>query len=209
MMNRRIGILVVNRFELLRLFEKSASFSTRLPARETTHDRVFCCYRGFDGAAWPEIEHAGFQTEDGLADFADVTRVDAYVKRLPCRAECDVIALGRVGVALGGPGATGWRPIGFDLGYFESEWSHFSVVLNEIIYAIHPELRRFARRLNEHLLLATLEDALEVAMERSRLAAAGADIEDGPYIEPIAIFVRGDAPPIQNELASRDPETGK
>ena len=189
-MSRRAGLLAVNRIELFRRAEKSGSLLKRVPAPEMPHEEVFRRYRGFDGLAWPEFEHAEFQTEGGLADFADLARGDAYVRRLPHCAECEVIALARLEVA--GLGLSGWRPAGFDIGYFESEWSHFSVLLNEVVYASRPELRRFASALNKDLLAPTLALAIEVIAERSRLALTGADIEEAPHVEPIAIFVRGD-----------------
>jgi hypothetical protein len=182
--------LVVNRFELLRRAEKSGSLSKRVPAREMTHEEVFRRYRGFDGLAWPNLEHAEFQTDEGLADFADLGPVDAYVQRLAHPEECELIALARLDVA--GFGLGDWRPAGFDIGYFESEWSHFSVLLNEVIYASRLELRRFASALNKNLLVPTMELALDVIAERGLLLETGADIEEAPHVEPIAIFLRGD-----------------
>lgn len=174
----------------MRRGERSGSLIERAPARENTNYEVFRRYRGFDGVAWPELEHPEFCTEDGLADLADLGRVKAYVARLSRADECDIIALARIEVSASIPALAGWKLAGFDVGYFETEWSHFSVVLNEILYATRPELRRFAAALNEHLLIPTLDTALEVIVERGRMATAGADLEQAAYIEPVAIFLR-------------------
>lgn len=190
-MSRRVGILVVNRFELLRRGQETGALSKHVAPREMTHEEVFRRYRGFDGLAWPQLEHPQFRTEDGLADAGDAAGVDAYVETLPRRDECDVIALARMGVSDAVVRPQGWCAAGFDLGYFQSEWSHFSVVLNEIIYGTRLELRRFVSALNEHLLIPTLEEAVEIIKERERVAATGADLEEAAHIEPIAIFIRG------------------
>lgn len=189
-MSRHGGLLVVNRFELLRQAERSGSLSNRMPATGRDHEDVFRRYRGFDGLAWPEVKHEDFSTAEGLADPDVLGPVDAYVEKLPHRHECEVILLAPLDAA--GLDVDGWRRAGFDVGYFESEWSHFSVVLNEIIYGTRLELRRFANVLNEHLLVPTLDLALEVIVERSRLAGIGADVEEVPHVEPVAILLRED-----------------
>jgi hypothetical protein len=182
--------LVVNRFELLRRGQKSGSLPAQVPAQETTHEDVFRRYRGFDGLAWPEVEHREFLTTEGLADVGDLQLVDAYLDDLPTRDECDVVALAPTGATDAVLRAQGWRAAGFDLGYFDSEWSHFSVVLNEVLYGACLELRRFAGLLNAHLLIPTLEQSIEIMKERERVAAAGADLEEAACIQPIAVFLR-------------------
>jgi len=180
------GILVVNRKDLLRRAEKSGTLSRRTPAINLAHEKIFHAYRGFDGQAWPELAHPAFETEDGLAALSAFGSVDAYLHALPQREEWEAIVLARPedSGSVGG----GWRPVGFDLGYFESEWSHFSVLLNEVIYGTDAHLRRFAEALNESLLVPSLEVARELIAKRSQLAAVGADLEEG-NMEPMAIFI--------------------
>ena len=85
----------------------------------------------------------------------------------------------------------GWAPAGFDVGYFESEWSHYSTILNEVLLGSKAEFRAFAPRLNGHLLLPELSDAHALIAEHKRLLALGRDVERGPPdFEAIAVHVR-------------------
>ncbi len=45
-----------------------------------------------------------------------------------------------------------WPLLGIDLGYFHSRWSHYSTILNEILFGTQPARRAYAERLNENLL---------------------------------------------------------
>jgi len=189
-MSRRVGILVLNRLEALRQAKKSGALARRVAPRELTHESVFRHYRGFDGVVWPQLEHPHFQTEDGLASTDDSAAVDLYVSELPAGDEYDVIVLARLEVNQATLGENGWHLAGFDVGYFDSEWSLFSVVLNEIVYGLCPDLRHFTTVLNEHLLIPTLEQAFEIVKERERVEAMGADLERAEHIEPIGIFIR-------------------
>lgn len=193
-MNRRIGILVVDRFELMRRAARVGVLAKRKPAVEIPSEKVFREYRGFDGVPWPDLEHPEFRTEDGLAALGDSALVDQYVRKLSQREGCDLVLLARLGADVEIVQKSGWTAAGFDLGYFHSEWSHFSVVLNEVLFGVHSALRSFGSRLNEHLLLGTLEDAVALLTERNQLAATGVDLEQGDLIEPIAMFLRDVGP---------------
>jgi hypothetical protein len=189
-MRREPGILVVNRFDFMRLAARAGTLRSRKPAVELSPEEVFRRYRGFDGLVWPELEHPEFLTEEGLAELTDWSLVKQYVQKLARPDECDVIVLAALGSRFEDIQRLGWAPAGFDLGYFESEWSHFSVILNEIVFGVHAELRAFAGRLNEHLLFATLEDATATLTERTRLFGLGKDLEQATQVEAIAVFLR-------------------
>jgi len=189
-MNPKSGILVVNRFELMRRAAGAGVLAKREPALSIPHDEVFRRYRGFDGLSWPELDPRGFRVHDGLAAIADYPLVDEYARALAQAAECDVIVLAQHGAAIEAIREAGWSAAGFDLGYFESEWSHFSIILNEVLLGVHVELRSFAGGLNEHLLLAKPEDAVPILTERNRLAKLGNDFEQEVQAEPIAVFLR-------------------
>jgi len=74
-----------------------------------------------------------FSTEDGLASVEDWPLVREYKEKLPRCEECDIIMLARPGTDDEAVRRAGWAAAGFDLGYFDSEWSHFSIVLNEVL----------------------------------------------------------------------------
>src|SRR5262245_24022583 len=99
-------------------------------------------------------------------EISDLPRVQDYIRNLDQSKECDIILLSWPVATLEGARDLCWSFAGIDVGCFESEWSHFSVILNEIIFGVHDELRAFAERLNENLLLPTLEDVLPLLNER-------------------------------------------
>lgn len=163
----------------------------RSPAVPLAEPEVFVRYRGLDGRPWPDLESARFELEDGLADIAEWPAVTAYLDRLPSRDECDPVVLAPQLVNIDRIQYPGWHLAGLDIGYYESECSHYSVILNEVIFGAYDELRRFAGVLNEHLLLSSPADARELLAERSRLAAHGADVEhEPPAMGPITVLVR-------------------
>ena len=190
-MKREAGLLVVNRLQLLRVGTRSEALSRRAPSRGGSWDDVFTTYRGFDGLAWPAREHPRFATQDGLASVGDVELVDDYVAELGCAAECDVVILARQGwVPPRAAEKHGWFFAGFDLGCFESEHSHFSVVLNEVLCGGLAEMRRFSDALNEQLLVSSVDECTALLGQRRAVAAAGADVEELEDLEAIGIFVR-------------------
>ena len=170
---------------------ESGTLAKRSAAGGLVADSVFRQYRGLDGDIWPELEHSSFEIEDGLADVEKSSMVDGYVDSLSCRDECDVIVLCRAGADVRRVEQLGWIAAGFDVGYLESAWSRFSVILNEVMFGMHEELRSFAARLNSSLLFAAHSDALELIAERRRLATLGKDLElEPPLVEPIMVCVR-------------------
>lgn len=190
-MKRSGGILVVNRPEMLRRASPRTVPRPRSPAVPLAEADVFLRYRGLDGRPWPDLEELPFEIEDGLADIADWPKVSAYLQGLTSRDECDPVVLVPPLVDIDRVQALGWRLAGVDVGYYESEYSHYSVILSEVIFGVIDELRRFAVFLNENLLLSSLADARQLIAERGRLAALGADVErEPPVMEPISVFVR-------------------
>jgi hypothetical protein len=186
-MSGRSGLLVINRLELMRRGLQAGVLSKRSPAVRLSTEAVFRRYRGFDGLPWPVMQ-AVFQTEHGLAAINDLSLVVQYMGKLPHADECDLILLGPSG-STAPREELGWSPARFDVGYFESEWSHFSVILNEVLFGVHDELRSFASRLNEHLLVETFEESWTLFKDRNRLARLGADLEQAGRLEPIPVFL--------------------
>jgi hypothetical protein len=183
------GVLVVNRPALLRQALAHGGLEKRVPSCNCTHEDVFSRYRGFDGQAWPALEHAEFQTEEGLASLADLSAVENYLGRIDRSDECDLIVLASPDLNPDDV-PVGIHFLGIDLGFFESEWSHFSSILHEVVYGLEAELRAFSERLNEALLFDTIHDACDLQATRERLVRSGADIETCAAVEPVAIYGR-------------------
>jgi hypothetical protein len=155
----------------------------RLPALGKTHEEALGTYRGFDALAWPHEDHPGFRVHDGVARLSDLAQVRAYLASLPDYAECDLIAIGTESTKP----PPNWRFLGLDVGYFQSEWDRFSVLLNEVVYGAHEDLRRHAASLNRYLLLDSEAPARALLRERAEIARQGGDVEEGE-MNTIAVF---------------------
>ena len=183
------GLLVLNRLHFMRQAAASGHLAQRAPAVPLSIEDIFRRYRGFDGVAWPSEGHPPLRDEDGLIDARLLEDTKRYRRELPSPEEHDLLMLVRHCEDRGPPSFPGWQFVGFDVGYFESPYSHFSVVLNEVIWGVIDELRSFGSRLNRDLLLDDVRDALELTARHEMLARQGADVEaDGVF--PIAVYVR-------------------
>src|SRR5262249_28040258 len=151
-------------------------------------EEVFRRYRGFDSEPWPMEGHTSLHGEDGLGDPSELRSIEEYAGKLPSTHESDIILLVRRGPSDEDTLRLGWECIGFDVGFFESEWSHYSVILSEVIWGTIGELRSFAGKLNEHLLLNDIGDAQALVRRHDVLASQGEDVEVGE-MEPFAIYV--------------------
>jgi len=183
MMERSPGLLVVDRGHFLRMRQEaiaSGRVHPNPPVLGLTDERVSQTYRGFDDLSWPE-PHPEFDTVDGIVPLSQLEMVKRYFDVHNRRAEYDMIILSSPKHNTSGIWADGFSWAGIDVGYFESEWSHFSCIINEIIFSSLPELRAFAPRLNECLLFGTEREVDEYLSVRARLHARGADLEEGAF----------------------------
>jgi hypothetical protein len=159
------------------------------PALDLSPEEVFRRYRGFDGVAWPNGGRVGFDLEGGLASVDDRPAVEQYRGKLVQSQESDLLLISRGGVAAhNGYDRPGWAFVGIDVGFYESELSHFSAVLNEVIWGELKELRKFSARLNANLLIGDEADALDLVATHEALQRAGRDVEEG-RIEAIVVHV--------------------
>ena len=135
-MLQRTGILAVDRMKLMRQAQGAGVFAQRSPSNGMTNDDAFRKYRGFDGRAWPEDSPRQFVVVDGLASIKEIEAVQVYADELRSAEDCDVILVAPSSVRELEVGGRPWKRIGFDVGVFESEWAHFSVLLNEVVYGV-------------------------------------------------------------------------
>jgi hypothetical protein len=156
-------------------------------------DTILERYRGIQGEPW-SLEEPDFVSEDGVADVACVEKVLHYSRQIANKHACDVIyaacAMSDLPPALADKGFTF---LGYDFGYYLSTWNCYSVLFNEVIYGSLPELRQYAVRLNESLLLPSLGVAAEIGATRNKLAPSEAgrrleSLEEGECFDAIAIF---------------------
>lgn len=177
----RTGIVVVDRMALYARFSRRRS--TREPSVEMPTDQVFRTYRGFDGQVWPQNGTEVFEVRDGMADVTAYSAIMRHYQQLGDRAQCDVIALSPVNLPMPLP----WVPLGFDWGYFNSEWSHYSLVLNEILFGNKEPFRRLAAKLNKDLLFSNPNEVVLAAKLRDAMLERGEDLEDG-VMEAVGVY---------------------
>ncbi|HYC93583.1 MAG TPA: hypothetical protein VEO54_30535 [Thermoanaerobaculia bacterium] len=170
------GLLVVERY-----------VSDRSPHGHFTEMAVRHRYRGFDGHAWPGNLVNDVELIDGLAPLSELDKLLPYWKGIG-DAAVDLVycSFGE------DPELSGFQFLGFDAGYFCSEYLHYSIVLNEVLYGSASVMTAFAAELNEHLLFDTEARAQALLTVRQGIARSEASLEIGDEpLQPIAIF----APP--------------
>lgn len=182
----RKGLLAVDRERLYRLALNAGVLGGRAPAVNLPDREVFHAYRGLDGQWWPEPPGEGLAVSDGFAPLSLLHEVDRYAGR--CGPSCDVIVIGSTeNVAVAGVSEQ-FECIGFDVGTCESEWSHFSCILNEVLYGTDPELRAIASLLNGQLLLPDMTAVNALLVARRNASERGADLETIPDIAVVPHF---------------------
>lgn len=185
-MPRNTGLIVVNRLEFMR--QAVAAGLTRNPAAGADIQEAFRRYRGFDGVLWPKSPPSLLDLNSGLADFHKLSAVLAYVRELPQHEECDVLLLSPVRDRVIPPPDNCWTPVGIDVGFYESQHTHFSMILNEVLFGAQETLRRFAGLLNTNLLFPSIDSATAGVEEHERLARDGARVEDAAQMRIFALF---------------------
>jgi hypothetical protein len=163
---RREGLLLVERFST------------------TAAPEVRRRYRGFDGVAWPGETIRDIGLSDGLAPISELRRLVPYV------AGVEGVDLVYCVIGSSEP-RDDLRFLGYDVGWYTSEYSHFSVILHEIIFGHLPRLTAYAEQLNEALLFDSLQAVADVIADRSlESRRPGADLEDAndEEIAPVMVF---------------------
>jgi hypothetical protein len=188
MTNGHEGFLVLDRLALYRL---SQTRTKRIVAPSVGFDaeETFKRYRGFDGAPWPELGSGGAPFDGGLVPMDQLASVREYFSRRAVREEFDLIALVHTAAFREYLRGLGWRSAGYDVGYFESEWAHYSGILNEVLFGSHGKLRAFASRLNGSLLFDRSDDADAFVGAHLSASAEGADVEHVGEFSAIEIFI--------------------
>jgi hypothetical protein len=181
-MSRRfhLGWIVVERYRV----------TIREPVLPLTHETIRKQYRGFDGVLWPtDVE--SLDLVDGLLPFENFDDAKNYQLN-QCAGAADLVLIADAADSQHAQNSLiGAQFLGYDYGYFVSEDSHFSSLLNEVMYGVHDEMRSFAAHLNNALLLGSLARAAELHRTRVALKSRGCHLEGEPaegHFAPIAIF---------------------
>lgn len=182
------GFLVVSRLNLLSRVDSDPS--GRQPHLHLTDKDIISRYRGIEGQPWPDYpSKERLCITDGLTSVGQFDQVTAYYLGLPGEARCDFIYCQfRTTAPLQPSIAPAFRFCGYDYGYYLSEYNHYSVLFNEVVYGVYDALARFSVVLNDCLLLPSDEAVRELADIRNRHLLNGADVEDDEVSGPIAVY---------------------
>lgn len=183
-MNQMPGALFVRR---VRPRAEKLTQKPRNAAVELSEDELARAYRGIDGRPWPEEVSLSVPHDDGLAKIEHWTELATLATKHSDANVYDAVILARQpGLPIQIPEA---EFLGFDFGFYNDEYSVFSSIYHEAIHSRQLELRRYANRLNESLLLPTGADVEDYRRTRDNLRANGNDVEDADCY-PIAVFGR-------------------
>lgn len=202
MIHVNAGVLVVDRGWLLDKARSSGMLHSRKPEAfgMGSGEDTFQRYRGFDGLAWPGGAPRSIPVVEGLAEI-DLLRAAVHYASVSGRG-WDVVVLSAMRLDMEVVVRQHLVFRGFDVGFFESEWSHFSSLLNECLFGSNERLRSFAARLNSSMLFANEADAGVYLNVRDEMARSGVSLESGPPMIPYAIYSEADDP----ALGRRAPE---
>jgi hypothetical protein len=172
------GLLIVTHISLIEMHVADGGLMEwvrRAPVLGLTHREVAIRYRGFESSQWGNRDWASnypFLPETGLGDVSQFSQIRDILWR-DFGSNSDLLYIGGLEAPAGLPDA--FEFVGFDYGYYESVWGNYSILLNEVVYGLHPTMRQFGDLLNEHLLLADAVQTDRIGTCRTSLLAQGVD----------------------------------
>ncbi len=178
------GLVALDR--AAKLAEWEVALAERRASVNMSPDQVFAAYRGIDGQPWPSPPFSGWE-DRGVVPLTELENVNAIVEAAGLGHSIDVVAL-VPGSDAGAMTESGWELLGYDIGYLESTYSHYSVLLHEVIYGIHSSLREHSRALNANLLLSSHDEGVALLDTRAMVAAAGGDIETVGHMSIVGVL---------------------
>ena len=190
--DEREGYLLVRRVNWLA--ERSAALPlVRPPGIACPLEDVWRTYRGFDGEAWPGLEDTDtLGLVHGLVPPGDLRLLEPRIREQWSQPSHELLYLRSLDAGAESkapPLQDGLALLGSDFGYYESEHSHYSALLHELLYGTYDELRQFASRLNAALLFENATDAWAFGRTRDTLLQRGADLEtDGERQRAVAVY---------------------
>jgi hypothetical protein len=157
--------------------------------------QIFSQYCGIDGEAWPlEMSESNILLIDGLSSIDYYQEILSYYELVKKSNLCDLIYITSCEAILPKKlQAEGWTFCGYDYGMYLGEHNNWSVIFQEIIFGKLSELREFGHKLNNNLLLSSLEEAFNLRVKRGEIAKTENSvfletIEEDEDFGPIAIY---------------------
>lgn len=169
--SRESGILVLARVSsLLASDPKTAS---KRSLNGLSFEQACRKYKGFDGSPWPQQPDQDLpELQHGLLSIEQMPKALEYLRKLPEVLNSEIIVLAPDKNLQ----STG-KFVGFDVGYYLSEFNFYSSIMNEILFGCHEELRAFEDQLNENLLFSERAQANSYIQVRNKLVEAGRELE--------------------------------
>jgi hypothetical protein len=180
----------------------------RRPAVDMTRAAAFESFKGLNGPLWPgNPSDFGVEILGGLASASNLERVKKYREHLSRTTSCDILWCE---VAPRGPfsrlALPGFAFCGMDVVIGPLADHAYSIVLNEVVFGLHSELRSYAGRLNGFLLFTAIGDASELLETRQSISALPRavleSIEESDFLAPVAIHM------LQRHQESEEADTG-
>lgn len=184
MMEKSSGVLFVRR---VRWWAENRTAKARSAAVSLSEDELARAYRGIDGRAWPEDVPLTVPHDGGLAEVKHWKELVSLAEQHSNASVYDAVILAtkpELGIQI--PEV---EFLGFDFGFYDDEYSVFSSIYHEAIHSSLLELREYASRLNDSLLLPTEAEVAAYRETRDSLRENGEDVE-GADCYPIAVFGR-------------------
>jgi hypothetical protein len=134
-------------------------------------------YRGVGGQhAWPDIGNPPPPLIDGLASVDSIVFCRAYwevAKKKYPRDQINLVAIGDVEAN----NEVRFAFLGYDCGCYESEYNHFSSVLNDLLFMTIKDFEPFHHLLNKNLLFFSYVEAEAFLAKRKILLMQGYPLE--------------------------------
>lgn len=182
------GLIVVTKFRSATIDFKPRS-PIRAPSMDHTVEEVESKYFGVALDVWLEEEYDSIpDVIDGLAPLDRLSEVIAISEHLAHVSRSFILYL-----SIDGNGRPRlpdeFRFLGYDFGYFLSDYNRYSVLESEIVYGLNEEMLRYAGELNEYFLLNSLSTAERIRILRLSLIDRGVSLENDEQCIPIGIWI--------------------
>jgi hypothetical protein len=153
-------------------------------------------YVGLDCEPWPEDASPPSMGEfAGLAPLSELPLVQQRylaLKRRDPSARLLYLAKCDIGEPRDPSPPNGFESLGYDYGFIDSQFNHYSVLANEVLYGLYERMASFAAHLNGRLLLPTFDLIRFLNRVRNELLEEGADLERWDESYPVGIFEQTD-----------------
>lgn len=190
-----MGLVLIERMDLRKWNTDQGRPMPRNPVAPLTWDLVLERYSGIDGKCWPQellpYNNNDYEVPCGLLSLEKLPMVLSWPEWRACEKRCDLLLCETIpDYVHDAAQVKGFDFVGYDVGMpiTEDTFYSYSLVYQEIIFGMYPELTEFTSSLNRHLLFDNIEAYDEFLRVRHRAAVGGADLEEFDSVAEMASF---------------------